>query len=139
MADAGGATAAEASASAAEAPAAEAQDADPTKAAAPRPRSRARKPAAKPAKKANLDRPRKTVADIHGIPSSLDMNRNASAARSGRAEMRDRLAKNTSASPALTSGDVDADWRHGVLGSWQVARHFCGIECKSLAAGDASA
>ena len=69
------------------------------------------KPAAKPAKKANLDRPRKTVADIHGIPSSLDMNRNASAARSGRAEMRDRLAKNTSASPALTSGDVDADWQ----------------------------
>ena len=50
------------------------------------------------------------VADIHGIPSSLDMNRNASAVRSGRAEMQDRLSKNTSASPALTSGDVDADW-----------------------------
>ena len=72
--------------------------------------SPAAKPAA-PAKKANLDRPRKTVADIHGIPSSLDMDRSASAARSGRAEMRDRLAKNTSASPALTSGDVDADWQ----------------------------
>ncbi len=63
-----------------------------------------------PAKKPNLDRPRKTVADIHGIPSSLDMNRSASAVRSGRAEMQDRLSKNTSASPALTSGDVDADW-----------------------------
>jgi hypothetical protein len=50
------------------------------------------------------------VADIHGIPSSLDANRGASAAKSGRAEMRDRLSKNTSASPALTSGDVDADW-----------------------------
>jgi hypothetical protein len=61
-------------------------------------------------KKPNLDRPRKTVADIHGIPSSLDMNRNASAAKSGRAEMRDRLKKNTGAGPALTSGDVDADW-----------------------------
>ena len=61
-------------------------------------------------KKPNLDRPRKTVADIHGIPSSLDANRGASAAKSGRAEMRDRLSKNTSASPALTSGDVDADW-----------------------------
>lgn len=60
-------------------------------------------------KKPNLDRPRKTVADIHGIPSSLDMGRSASAAKSGRAEMRDRLAKNT-ASPALTAGDVDADW-----------------------------
>ena len=61
-------------------------------------------------KKPNLDRPRKTVADVHGIPSSLDMNRTASAAKSGRAELNDRLSKNTSASPALTSGDVDADW-----------------------------
>jgi hypothetical protein len=58
----------------------------------------------------NLDRPRKTVADIHGIPSSLDANRGPSAAKSGRADMQDRLLKNTSASPALTSGDVDADW-----------------------------
>lgn len=65
---------------------------------------------AAPSKKPNLDRPRKTVADIHGIPSSLDTNRTASAAKSGRAEMRDRMSKNTSASPALTSGDVDADW-----------------------------
>ena len=62
------------------------------------------------AKKPNLDRPRKTVADIHGIPSSLDANRGASAAKSGRAEMKDRLSKVTSSSPALTSGDVDADW-----------------------------
>jgi hypothetical protein len=61
-------------------------------------------------KKPNLDRPRKTVADVHGIPSSLDMDRTASAARTGRAELRERLAKNTSATPALTAGDVDADW-----------------------------
>jgi hypothetical protein len=61
-------------------------------------------------KKPNLDRPRKTVADVHGIPSSLDMGRSASAARTGRAEMKERLAKNTSATPALTAGDVDADW-----------------------------
>ena len=33
-----------------------------------------------------------------------------SAAKSGRAELKDRLSKNTSASPALTAGDVDADW-----------------------------
>jgi hypothetical protein len=44
------------------------------------------------------------------VPSSLDLDRSASAARSGRAEMRDRLSKNTSASPALTAGDIDADW-----------------------------
>jgi hypothetical protein len=61
-------------------------------------------------KKPNLDRPRKTVADVHGIPSSLDINRAASAAKTGRQELKERLSKNTSASPALTSGDVDADW-----------------------------
>jgi Family of unknown function (DUF6335) len=61
-------------------------------------------------KKPNLDRPRKTVADIHGIPSSLDANRGASAAKSGRADLKDRLSKSTGAGPALTSGDVDADW-----------------------------
>jgi hypothetical protein len=75
------------------------------------PRKAAAKPAAKAAsKKPNLDRPRKTVADIHGIPSSLDMNRSASAAKSGRAEMKDKLAKNTSGGAAITAGDVDADW-----------------------------
>jgi hypothetical protein len=87
------------------------------KAAKPAARSAAKqaKPAARSAakpqtKKPNLDRPRKTVADIHGIPSSLDVNRSASAAKSGRAEMKDRMSKVTSSSPALTSGDVDADW-----------------------------
>jgi hypothetical protein len=62
------------------------------------------------AKRPNLDRPRKTVADIHGLPSSLDMDRTASAVRTGRAELQERLHKNTSTSPALTAGDVDADW-----------------------------
>ena len=66
--------------------------------------------AAMSGKKPNLDRPRKTVADVHGIPSSLGGGGGASAAQSGRAELRERLRKNTSASPALTSGDVDADW-----------------------------
>jgi hypothetical protein len=80
------------------------------KASAGKPKAAARSAAEPQAKKPNLDRPRKTVADIHGIPSSLDMGRSASAAKSGRAELRERIAKNTSASPALTSGDVDADW-----------------------------
>ncbi|HTH24462.1 MAG TPA: DUF6335 family protein [Vicinamibacterales bacterium] len=74
----------------------------------------ARPPAAKRSsaagKKPNLDRPRKTVADIHGIPSSLDLPRAASSAKSGRADMKDRLSKNTGSGPALTAGDVDADW-----------------------------
>ena len=73
------------------------------------------RPPAKPAKAAktpNLDRPRKTVADIHGVPSSLGaVASSASAAKSGRAELKERLQRNTSASPALTAGDVDADWQ----------------------------
>jgi len=84
-----------------------------SKKAAPKkaaPKKAAAKKAAAATKKPNLDRPRKTVADIHGIPSSLDMNRSPSSAKSGRAELKEKLAKNTSASPALTSGDVDADW-----------------------------
>ena len=43
-------------------------------------------------------------------PSSLDMNRSASAARSGRRELLDRFEEHTETSPALTGGDVDADW-----------------------------
>lgn len=92
--------------------------------AKPAKRAVARKPAPKKAapknaapkksptagKKPNLDRPRKTVADIHGIPSSLDMDRTASSAKSGRAELRDKLAKSTTGGAAITAGDVDADW-----------------------------
>ncbi len=64
-----------------------------------------------PPKKANLDRPRKTVADIHGLPSSLGMaDRMASAAHSGREDMNQKMQRNNAASPALTAGDVDADW-----------------------------
>jgi hypothetical protein len=50
------------------------------------------------------------VADVHGIPSSLAMGGGASAAASGRQELRDKLRKHTGTGPALTSGDVDADW-----------------------------
>jgi hypothetical protein len=64
-----------------------------------------------PKKRPNLDRPRRTVADVHGIPSSLDLDRTASSAKSGRAEMRDKLSKSNSGGPAITAGDVDADWQ----------------------------
>ena len=43
-------------------------------------------------------------------PSSLNMDRTASAARSGRAEFEQRLREHTSTGPAMTGGDVDADW-----------------------------
>jgi Family of unknown function (DUF6335) len=43
-------------------------------------------------------------------PSSLDLDRTPSAARSGRHEMREARLEHTEVSPELTAGDVDADW-----------------------------
>jgi Family of unknown function (DUF6335) len=60
-----------------------------------------------------LDRARRTVAETEGVPtppSSLNMDRSASAVKSGRAEMVEKAREHTSSSPALTAGDVDADW-----------------------------
>ena len=63
-----------------------------------------------------LDRERRVVRDededpIQATPpSSLDLNRTASAARTGRRSLKDRFDAHTETSPALTGGDVDADW-----------------------------
>ena len=46
-------------------------------------------------------------------PSSLDLNRDATAAQTGREEMEERREEHTDTSPAITSGDVDADWETG--------------------------
>ena len=43
-------------------------------------------------------------------PSSLGLDRSASAARTGRQELKERYDKHNETSPALTGGDVDADW-----------------------------
>ena len=61
-----------------------------------------------------LNRERRTIADEDRVPpsppSSLDLNRTASAARSGRREMLEKYEEHTETSPELTAGDVDADW-----------------------------
>lgn len=60
-----------------------------------------------------LDRERRRATDpdlVPTPPSSLDMDRSASAARSGRAELAHKLQQHTSTGPGLTAGDVDADW-----------------------------
>jgi hypothetical protein len=44
------------------------------------------------------------------IPSSLDLHGSASAARSGRDELREREAEHTETDPGVTGGDIDADW-----------------------------
>jgi len=43
-------------------------------------------------------------------PSSLDFDRSASAARTGRRELAERFNKHTETSPAITGGDIDANW-----------------------------
>jgi hypothetical protein len=63
----------------------------------------------------DLGRDRRRVQDDDDLvsptpPSSLGLDRTASAARSGRQELRDRYDNHTETSPALTGGDVDADW-----------------------------
>jgi hypothetical protein len=62
----------------------------------------------------SLDRERKRLRDVEETvpqpPSSLNMDRHASAARTGRAALEHARHNHTETSPALTGGDVDADW-----------------------------
>src|SRR5262245_57612460 len=80
----------------------------------------ARKPARKrvaaasstaiPGKAHRLNRERKTLADIVPTPpSSLNMDRRGSAARTGRAEIEQSREAHRTMTPAITAGDVDAD------------------------------
>lgn len=85
----------------------------PVKVAAPKPAAKA--PATgKPAPARHvpaLDRARRTVVETTPTaPSSLVSNRHASAASSGAEELRVRLASHTGTGPAITAGDVDANW-----------------------------
>ena len=70
--------------------------------------------AAATGRRPNLDRERRTIREeeemVPSPPSSLNMDRTASAARTGRAEFEQKLRNHTSTGPAMTGGDVDADW-----------------------------
>jgi Family of unknown function (DUF6335) len=58
-----------------------------------------------------LDRERRTVDEVVPMPpSTLNSDRSASAARSGRAELAEKVRNHTSTGPAMTAGDLDADW-----------------------------
>ena len=61
-----------------------------------------------------LERERKRLREVEeslpSPPSSLNMERHGSAARSGRAALRQAKRDHNETSPALTGGDVDADW-----------------------------
>ena len=61
----------------------------------------------------SLNRERRTIADdeiVPSPPSSLDLDRSASAARSGRRELLEKYEEHTETGPAMTGGDVDANW-----------------------------
>jgi hypothetical protein len=62
----------------------------------------------------SLERERKRLREVEegvpGPPSSLNMDRHGSAVRTGRAVLRHAKHEHTETSPAMTGGDVDADW-----------------------------
>jgi hypothetical protein len=87
------------------------------KRASPQTRAKTARRAAQalPMRKApSLNRERRTIVDDDIVqstpPSSLDLDRTASAARTGRRSLKVRYDEHTETSPALTGGDVDADW-----------------------------
>lgn len=61
-----------------------------------------------------LNRARRQLRDleetVQGPPSSLDMDRQPSAARSGRRRMQESMDEHNETGPVMTGGDVDADW-----------------------------
>jgi hypothetical protein len=63
-----------------------------------------------PVKTPRLDRVRRLLTDetIPTPPSSLNLNRHASAARTGRAGIAETLREHATMEPAITAGDVDA-------------------------------
>jgi hypothetical protein len=63
------------------------------------------------ARRRQIERDRREIeATLPMPPSTLDLDRQPSAARTGRAEMEEALRDHNAATPAITAGDVDADW-----------------------------
>jgi uncharacterized protein DUF6335 len=62
-----------------------------------------------------LERARRQLREVEETlpspPSSLDLDRRPSAARSGRHELQESRREHPEVSPDLTAGDVDADWQ----------------------------
>jgi Family of unknown function (DUF6335) len=62
-----------------------------------------------------LERARRQLREVEETlpspPSSLDLDRRPSAARSGRHELQESRRDHPEVSPELTAGDVDADWK----------------------------
>ena len=81
------------------------------KAGARKSRAARKRPARKTAPA--LDRVRRTLEEtVPTPPSSLNMRRQGSAARTGRAQLEESLQEHGAMTPAITGGDVDADWEN---------------------------
>ena len=64
---------------------------------------------------ARLNRARRVLAEddtLRTPPSSLDMDRHGSAARTGRKGLEANIRRHNDMTPAITGGDVDADWEN---------------------------
>ena len=84
----------------------------PKKAAARKTSKKSLKKSAAAGKRPRLDRVRRTLDEVEPHttpPSSLDMDRRSSAARSGRAEMEQKERNTRGMSSDITGGDVDVD------------------------------
>ena len=92
--------------------------------AAPASRLRTAKPAPRKRVAAKSTRPRPPALQRErrrltegpltaSVPSSLDFDRSASSAKSGRNAMLHHRREHTETGPALTGGDIDADWEDG--------------------------
>ena len=79
-----------------------------------RPRAARDAKPARPIHALSLDRNRRHLPEFEDNvptpPSSLDLDRTPSAARSGRQGMRDARMHHNEVSPEITGGDVDASW-----------------------------
>jgi hypothetical protein len=67
-------------------------------------------PRSPPSRAPRLERARRTLDEItHGPPSSLDLDRHASAVRTGRAEIAESRRNHAGMTPGITAGDPDVD------------------------------
>lgn len=84
------------------------------RAAKPAPALKRTAPTPTARKPARLDRIRRTLEEtVQTPPSSLDMERRGSSVRTGRHELRESLLEHGGdMTPAITGGDVDADWEN---------------------------
>jgi hypothetical protein len=55
------------------------------------------------------------MAEPKSIPSSLNLDDDATAAQTGREQLKRRKDEHTESSPAIAGGDVDADWQSAAL------------------------